>query len=64
MSITNIVSISLPVNRFANVLVYPQVYKPQITLFCFLAPTLTSFCQIFILLFSMLMTTIYRLSPN
>jgi hypothetical protein len=41
MSITNIVSISLPVDRFANVLVYPKVYKSQITRFCFLALTLT-----------------------
>jgi hypothetical protein len=52
------------VDRFANVLVYPKVYKSQITRFCFLALTLTSFCQIFLLFFRMLMTTIYRLSPN
>ena len=64
MSITNIVPISLPVDPFANVLVYPQVYKSQITRFCFLAPTLTYFCQIFLLLFRMLMTTLYRLSPD
>jgi hypothetical protein len=48
MIVTNIVSISLPVDRFANVLAYPKVYKSQITRFCFLALTLTSFCQIFI----------------
>jgi hypothetical protein len=64
MGITNIVPIYLPVDRFANVLVYPKVYKSQITRFCFLALTLTSFCQIILLFFRMLMTTIYRLSPN